>query len=167
MEFKKLSAGFVSYGTSKPKPQEYEKGCTNVNFDDDQFSIDYTQQLDQGHKPYNPYLERFIDILAVCHTIIVEEKDDVLYYNASSPDELALTNAARYFGIKFIDRDEDMNMVVLNKFTGKESKFELLNVIEFTSHRKRMSVVVRTPEGKIKIMTKGADSHIVPRLASG
>lgn len=71
----------------------------------------------------------------------------MLYYNASSPDELALTNAARYFGIKFLDRDEDMNMVVLNKFTGKEKKFELLNVIEFTSHRKRMSVVVRTPEG--------------------
>jgi magnesium-transporting ATPase (P-type) len=57
--------------------------------------------------------------LAVCHTIIVEEKDEVLYYNASSPDELALTNAARYFGIKFLDRDEDMNMVVENKFTGK------------------------------------------------
>tara|TARA_B110001450_G_scaffold147518_1_gene137937 strand:- start:385 stop:558 length:174 start_codon:yes stop_codon:yes gene_type:complete len=56
--------------------------------------------------------------LAVCHTIIVEEKEDVLYYNASSPDELALTNAARYFGIKFLDRDEDMNMVVENKFTG-------------------------------------------------
>ena len=42
MEFKKLSAGFVSYGISKPSPQEYEKGCTNVNFEDDQFSIDYT-----------------------------------------------------------------------------------------------------------------------------
>ena len=30
-----------------------------------------------------------------------------------------------------------------------------------------MSVIVRTPENKIIIMTKGADSHIVPRLAPG
>jgi len=30
-----------------------------------------------------------------------------------------------------------------------------------------MSVIVRTPENKIVIMTKGADSIITPRLASG
>lgn len=30
-----------------------------------------------------------------------------------------------------------------------------------------MSVVVKSPEGKIIIMTKGADSIIIPRLASG
>ena len=30
-----------------------------------------------------------------------------------------------------------------------------------------MSVIVRTPEDKIIIMTKGADSHIVDRLANG
>lgn len=30
-----------------------------------------------------------------------------------------------------------------------------------------MSVIVRTPEGKIVCMTKGADSHIIPRLMNG
>ena len=30
-----------------------------------------------------------------------------------------------------------------------------------------MSVIVRTPEDQIVIMTKGADSHIVPRLMNG
>lgn len=89
----------------------------------------------------------------------------MLYYNASSPDELALTNAARHFGITFEERDEDSNMIIRNSLTGQVSKYELLNVIEFTSTRKRMSVVVRTPEGKILIMTKGADSIIIPRLA--
>lgn len=38
-------------------------------------------------------------------------------YNASSPDELAITNAARYFGYKFLDRDEYNNLLVLNQFT--------------------------------------------------
>lgn len=88
-------------------------------------------------------------------------------YNASSPDELALTNAARHFGVTFSDRDEDNNMVIHNKFTGKDLKYELLNVIEFTSARKRMSIIVKTPENKILLMTKGADSHIIPRLAPG
>ena len=44
---------------------------------------------------------KFNQILAVCHTIIVELKDGNIQYNASSPDELALTNAARFFGIEF------------------------------------------------------------------
>jgi phospholipid-transporting ATPase len=50
--------------------------------------------------------------LAICHTIIIEKKDTKLIYNASSPDELALVNASRFFGIKFIDRDEDNNIVI-------------------------------------------------------
>lgn len=58
-------------------------------------------------------------------------------------------------------------MVIHNKFTGKDLKYELLNVIEFTSARKRMSIIVKTPENKILLMTKGADSHIIPRLAPG
>jgi magnesium-transporting ATPase (P-type) len=51
-----------------------------------------------------------------------------------------------------------------NSLTGKEEKYELLNVIEFTSLRKRMTVIVRDPNGKILCMTKGADSIIIPRL---
>jgi magnesium-transporting ATPase (P-type) len=108
-----------------------------------------------------------MNILAICHTIIPERKNGLLQYNASSPDELALTNAARHFGIVFKDRDDDSNMHIYNKFTEETEKYELLNVIEFTSARKRMSVIVKTPEDKIVIMTKGADSHIIERLASG
>lgn len=43
--------------------------------------------------------------LAICHTIIIEKKNGAINYNASSPDELALVNAARFFGYKFVDRD--------------------------------------------------------------
>ena len=41
----------------------------------------------------------------------------------------------------------------------------MLNVLEFTSDRKRMSVVVRMPDGRIKLMVKGADNVICERLA--
>ena len=35
--------------------------------------------------------------LAVCHTVVIEEKRGKTFYNASSPDELALVNAAKYY----------------------------------------------------------------------
>lgn len=62
-----------------------------------------------------------------------------------------------------------MNKVLLeDKRTGTTLKYELLNVIEFTSLRKRMSVIVRClQEDKILCMTKGADSIIFPRLSKG
>ena len=39
---------------------------------------------------------------------------------------------------------------------GREESYQILNVLEFTSTRKRMSVIVRMPDGKIKLMIKGA-----------
>jgi len=47
---------------------------------------------------------------------------------------------------------------------GEEKKYKLLNVIEFDSTRKRMSVIVRTQENKIMMICKGADSIIEKRL---
>ena len=47
---------------------------------------------------------------------------------------------------------------------GERLRYEILNVIEFTSARKRMSVIIKTPEGKIKLLCKGADSVIYERL---
>ena len=50
---------------------------------------------------------------------------------------------------------------------GTERKYKLHNVIEFDSTRKRMTVIVRTPENKILVICKGADSIIEKRLKPG
>lgn len=47
---------------------------------------------------------------------------------------------------------------------GVSQQFDILNVLEFNSTRKRMSTVVRTPEGKIVLYCKGADTVILERL---
>lgn len=44
------------------------------------------------------------------------------------------------------------------------SVLQVLYVLGFTSDRKRMSVIVRTPEGRIRIICKGADTVMLPRL---
>lgn len=48
---------------------------------------------------------------------------------------------------------------------GQSQEFQILNVCEFNSTRKRMSTVVRGPDGKIKLYCKGADTVILERLA--
>jgi magnesium-transporting ATPase (P-type) len=70
-------------------------------------------------------------------------------------------------GFAFRDRDEEDNLIIDKLFTGEVLKYKLLNVFEFNSDRKRMSVVVRTPDNRIMIVCKGADSIINARLAPG
>lgn len=41
-------------------------------------------------------------------------------------------------------------------------QFKRLQVLEFTSDRKRMSVIVMDRNGQIWIYTKGAESHVLP-----
>jgi len=85
-------------------------------------------------------------------------------YNASSPDELALVNAAKYFGCVFLEREHGKKNTIKLDYRGKKLSYELLNMIEFDSARKRMTSVVKAPDGRIYVMTKGADSIILPLL---
>lgn len=43
-----------------------------------------------------------------------------------------------------------------------EINVERLSTLEFTSDRKRMSVIIRDPKGGIWLYTKGAESHVFP-----
>lgn len=106
-------------------------------------------------------LVRTIICLAVCHDIIIDEKKGV--YNAASPDELALVNAAKQFGYEFAGLDADDVMTI--KTPNGDLKYKRLNICEFTSTRKRMSVIVKDPKGNIILMCKGADSVITERLS--
>ena len=164
MEFKRFSAGPIEYGTDSPKEGEYALGVTNVNFHDPKFDKHINDENHENHA----VLSKFLEALGLCHTVIPEPKkdpktgQDYIVYNASSPDELALVNGARHLGFSFEDRDEDGNMVCQTR--QGERRYKLLNIIEFDSARKRMSVIVKTPENKYLIICKGADSIIEKRL---
>ena len=84
-----------------------------------------------------------------------------------SPDELALINAAKYYGIKFLERNQYNEIIIENDHHQQSQvyKFELLNIIEFNSDRKRMTVIVKAPNGEIKVLCKGSDSVLIPLLS--
>ncbi|XP_006869134.1 PREDICTED: probable phospholipid-transporting ATPase IK [Chrysochloris asiatica] len=110
-------------------------------------------------------VREFWRLLALCHTVMVQEQDseapDQLLYQAASPDEEALVTAARNFGYVFLSRTQDT--ITLMEL-GQEYVYEVLAMMDFNSVRKRMSVLVRNPEGLIYLYTKGADMVIFQRL---
>jgi Ca2+-transporting ATPase len=53
-------------------------------------------------------------------------------------------------------------MLVQNTFTDSKEDYEILAEMPFDSTRKRMSLIVRY-QGKIILMSKGADSILIPR----
>jgi magnesium-transporting ATPase (P-type) len=69
-----------------------------------------------------------------------------------SPDEVALVECARTLGFEFVRRTATHTVM---KILGEEVRYETLEVMEFSSERQRMSVIVRAPDGTIKICCKG------------
>ncbi|KAJ7560113.1 hypothetical protein O6H91_04G114100 [Diphasiastrum complanatum] len=113
----------------------------------------------------------FFQILSLCHTAIPEGSPDdpsCVQYRAESPDETALVIAAQQFGFFFNKRTPSTLHVKEANFEGLEidRTYQLLDVLEFSSTRKRMSVIVRFPQGKLMLLSKGADSVMFRRLGS-
>ncbi|EDL31538.1 mCG13368, isoform CRA_a, partial [Mus musculus] len=126
-----------------------------------QFYNKELESLVQGRQ--DRAVQEFWRLLAICHTVMVQEKDNQLLYQAASPDEEALVTAARNFGYVFLSRTQDtITLVEL----GEERVYQVLAMMDFNSVRKRMSVLVRNPEGSICLYTKGADTVILERLRS-
>ena len=76
-------------------------------------------------------------------------------YQAESPDEAALVAAGKAFGFFFHRRNH--TSVLVREPSGDaevEAEYEILNILEFDSTRKRMSVICRTPEGAIMLYCK-------------
>ena len=130
MEFKKMSIGTFSYGIDTRKAKNCnptytakcrdaaDKQVTNFNFEDEAFFEHFQNTSHPNHQT----IVDFLTHLGVCHTVVAEAKHDgTTSYNASSPDELALVNAAKYFGYFFKGRDDDNNIEV--EILGKSIRF--------------------------------------------
>lgn len=124
------------------------------------------------HRPYTIFARkvRFLLLsMALCHTCFPEKnKDGEIEYQAASPDEQALVRAAQDLGYVMIDRQNSAIVVkTLPWGHSDEPTFEtyqILDVIEFSSNRKRMSVIVRMPDHRICVFCKGADSALIRLL---
>ncbi|WVZ81117.1 hypothetical protein U9M48_028533 [Paspalum notatum var. saurae] len=189
MEFIKCSIAGTAYGQGVTEVERAMAMRKGAQLDDDiengdhndkkfdtsphvkGFNFKDTRIMDGNwiHEPNRNMIRDFFRLLAICHTCIAEIDDTgKVSYEAESPDEAAFVIAARELGFEFYkrslstiivrERDPSRNFV-------EKRKYELLNILEFSSSRKRMSVIVMEPEGRIILFSKGADSVMFKRLA--
>ena len=103
---------------------------------------------------------------------------DSLEYNAASPDEKAILEGCSLLGMKFAGEEEPSNRVKVldcRSPTATLKTYQRLHSLEFDSERKRMSVIVRhwsvrpgeRRGGKLYLVTKGAESSVLPRCLPG
>ncbi|XP_023814753.1 phospholipid-transporting ATPase IA isoform X4 [Oryzias latipes] len=165
MQFKKCTVAGVAYGHA-PEGEEgsfAEDDChSSQSSEEAGFNDPSLLENLQSNHPTAAVILDFMSMMAICHTAVPERIDGKILYQAASPDEGALVRAAQNLGFVFSGRTPDS---VIVEMLGSEEKYELLHVLEFTSSRKRMSVIIRTPSGKIRLYCKGADSVIYDRLA--
>ncbi|KTG01934.1 hypothetical protein cypCar_00044363 [Cyprinus carpio] len=170
MTFNKCSINGKSYGDVidhySGQRLEITEEMTPVDFSfnrlaDPKFFF-YDHTLVEAIKLELPDAHAFFRLLALCHTVMAEEKKEGdLVYQAQSPDEGALVTAARNFG--FVFRSRSPETVTIEEM-GIQRSYELLAILDFNNVRKRMSVIVRNPEGKLSLYCKGADTIIYERL---
>uniref|UniRef100_A0A8C6RR75 Phospholipid-transporting ATPase n=1 Tax=Nannospalax galili TaxID=1026970 RepID=A0A8C6RR75_NANGA len=110
----------------------------------------------------DPKVHEFLRLLALCHTVMSEENSaGQLTYQVQSPDEGALVTAAGNFGFVFKSRTPE---TITIEELGTLVTYQLLAFLDFNNIRKRMSVIVRNPEGQIKLYSKGADTILFEKL---
>ncbi|KAG0346180.1 hypothetical protein BG004_002265 [Podila humilis] len=107
-------------------------------------------------------LMAFCRNIAVCHAVLPceDSKTGELLYEAQSPDESALLEALRDNGVVLKAKTKDS--VTVEIFGLITETYTVLKVLEFTSDRKCMSVIIDTPQG-IQLFCKGADNVILAR----
>ncbi|XP_074979296.1 phospholipid-transporting ATPase IK [Caretta caretta] len=165
MTFKKCCINGITYGSANGENKASKASMSWNPYVDRTAEFHDPSLLEAVLQNDDPVMREFLRLLALCHTVMVEEKDSELagelVYQAASPDEEALVMAARNLGYVFLSRTQDT--ITLSEL-GTERTYSLLAMLDFNSVRKRMSILVRDPEGKIRLYTKGADVVILERL---
>uniref|UniRef100_A0A673JU33 Phospholipid-transporting ATPase n=1 Tax=Sinocyclocheilus rhinocerous TaxID=307959 RepID=A0A673JU33_9TELE len=141
MAFKKCTIRGRTYGETNHQPYHFLVSCIRSKKD--------------------PQVLEFFKLLSLCHTVMVEQKENELVYQAASPDEGALVTAARNFGFVFLSRTQDTITIME---LDHEETYKVLALLDFNSDRKRMSIILRFPDGRIRLYCKGADTVIYQRL---
>lgn len=89
-------------------------------------------------------------------------------YNSSLK---ALVEACQRLGVTFVGEDEVQGTVRIVDSRGSGppclKTFHRLHILDFDSTRKRMSVIVRNPSGSLVLVTKGAESSVLPLCTAG
>lgn len=165
MEFKSCTIAGKCYIEEIPEDQNAVIGDDGIETGFHTFN-EMKETLRNPGNNESKIIDEFLTLLAACHTVIPEinQNTGAIKYQAASPDEGALVQGAADLGYKFTTRTPRMISMDIDS-EGQTLNYELLNVCEFNSTRKRMSAIFRCPDGRIRLFCKGADTVILERLS--
>ncbi|CAA6665564.1 unnamed protein product [Spirodela intermedia] len=151
MEFVKCSIGGIAYGDVETESLEknphhqdpdywgyYKDSHCDQNNSIKGFSFSDARLMngEWSKQPHSDIIQKFFQVLAICHTVVPEVKNE---------------------STKILYEAESQMKLHLT--------YKILNIIEFTPSRKRMTVILRNDEGQLLLLSKGADSVMFDRLS--
>jgi len=163
MVLRRLSIGGKKYGTFMSEVPKFSQDKVEAQSAvEDGFNGGKNLEADRAS---NKSIDRFLEILAVSHTVMATMKDGELNYEAESPDEFALVKAAANAGWEFKSRKGADVTVSVRTERVQDVTYTVLATNEFNSARKRMSVLVKKGSEHL-LLVKGADNVMLERAAN-
>ncbi|KAK4988328.1 putative aminophospholipid-translocase [Elasticomyces elasticus] len=182
MELKKIHVGTVSYANdAMDEVSSYIRQSfapTSAELGHSLFapSSAFTATTGSGTRTRREIGLRVRDLvvtLALCHNVTptTDEIDghDVISYQASSPDEIAIVKWTEHIGLRLLHRDRKSITLQFVDDSRTVVKVRILNVFPFTSDSKRMGIIVHfmrdstmsehlDEQSEIFFFQKGADT---------
>ena len=123
-----------------------------------------------NHQKENKKIQNEIELIkefwtAICcaHECICSERENGIEYTGISPDDIELVKAASNQGFCFLKSNNNIRKISI---CSEEKNFIILKILNFTSERKRMSIIIKDDKNNIKLYCKGADTEIRKRIVN-
>ena len=115
----------------------------------------YSQLLDKETQIIN----EFWTAISITHECVCNKLSE---YSGVSPDDVELVKTSYEQGFVFLQSSNDLREI---RIGDSIQSFKVLNVLNFSSERKRMSIIIRDKNNIIKLYSKGADCEISKRMS--
>ena len=129
-------------------------------FCEDHFKIDNKfEEILKIDSEIGNLAKKALKCMGLCHSILFDEENRP---NSPSSEEIAFYKYCKQYGYEFLgqhhnDENEVFNILEEN---GIKKKYKVLELIEFSSKRKKMSIIVEDEKKDVYMFTKGADDII-------
>ena len=165
---KKLKSNLLREGITQITPFEDDFFYRLIN---QKHRIDFSNK-ENGNSSSSETIDKeteniteFWKALSITNEVTIGEDKNEIKYIGTSPDDLELVKAASAQGFKLINTSSEQKIIRMGHGGDDQIIFDILNALNFSSERKRMSIIIKEKnKKKIIIYTKGADCEILKRL---
>ncbi|KXL42703.1 hypothetical protein M433DRAFT_149960 [Acidomyces richmondensis BFW] len=194
MELRKVHVGTVSYGAESMEevrsyvqqaftPVDRDFGAGGALFTPSTSTFGAAGALTRTRREIGMRVRDLVLALALCHNVTptteldADTGQEVIAYQASSPDEIAIVRWTEAVGLRLAHRDRRSITLQDTRDGRTVVRVHILNVFPFTSESKRMGILVRFDRGHrgnvaddggddIVFFQKGADTVMAPIVAT-